>query len=242
MKQFKSAVSLFISASLLSSTSFAHAPSKDDAISTPLSYNWSGLYAGLNAGIVKNTLTITDNQATTFYATIQQVPNPKPTGGFQVGYRRQLNLTQASGVFGLEFSADFVNAKSKKEYGSPYALYQLNFESKLKELLLLQLIGGIAADRTLLFLAGGFSWSHNTGRVTNLADIPFFDSFNINKQILGTAVSAGVEYAFSENVSARIKVDYILPNSYSVCNDVGDDFEISNNIVQGTFGVNYRFG
>lgn len=240
MKLFKPVTSLFISASLLSSTALAHTLQKDEAIRD--AYNWTGLYVGLNAGIMKNTLNITDNQATSFNATIQQISNPKATGGFQAGYRRQLNMTHASGVYGLEFSAAFANAQSKKEYGSPYALYQLRSESKLKNLCLLQLMGGIGADRTLLFLAAGFSWTNISGKVTNLDGIPFFNSFSLDKKMLGTAVSGGFEYAFSEKISARIKVDYILPNSYSTSDELDDQFEISNNAIQGTLGINYRFG
>lgn len=240
MKQFKQITSLFISTSLLSSAIFAHALQKDDALS--VSYNWTGFYAGLNAGIMKHTMNMTDNQATTFSATIQQVSNPEFTGGFQAGYRRQLNMVQTSGVYGLEFSANFANSQSKKEYGSSYALYQLSSVNELNNLYLLQLIGGIAADRTLLFFGAGFSWTSISGKVTNLDGTPFFDSLSVTKTTLGAAISGGVEYAFSEKISARIKVEYILPNSYSTFDEVGDKFEISNDVVQGTFGVNYKFG
>lgn len=240
MRQFKLATSLFISASLLSPTTFAHALSKDEAIA--VAYNWTGFYAGLNAGIVRHTMNVTDDQAVTFSSTIQQVSNPAFTGGFQLGYRHQLDLTKISGVYGLELSANFSNNSFKHEYGSPFALYQLQSHHKLKNLVLLEFIGGIAADKTLLFVAAGLSWVNITGSTINMDGIPFFDSFSVNRKELGTAVGGGIEYAFSERISARFKVDVITPNSYNTQDNEGNNYQISNNIVEGTFGVNYKFG
>lgn len=248
MNRFKLATALLINVSLLSSVTIAHAAWKGETMpvsTTPL--NWTGFYAGLNVGAVKHTMNITDNRATTFFATIQQASNPDATGGLQVGYRRQLAMSQASGVYGLEFSANFSDATVTKDYGSPFALYQLQSKNKLKNVCLLQLIGGIAADRTFLFLAAGFSRSDITGRVTNMDGIPFFESFNVGKNAVGTALGGGIEYALSEKFSARFKVDVITPAVYSseassTIGNTGDTFQIANNIVQGTLGVNYKFG
>jgi len=241
MKRFKLAASIFVSISLLSSAAFAQAALKGEVMPAVAPYNWTGFYAGLNAGFVNHTMNITDTQAASFLATIQQVSNPRFTGGFQAGYRRQLDLTRVSGVYGLEFSADFSNAGFKKEYGSPFALYQLSSENELKDVCLLQLTGGIAADRTLLFLAAGLSWVNITGSTTNLDNIPFFNGFNVNTKELGTAVGGGIEYAYSDTISVRLKIDVITPNTDSSSDNTGNTYQISNNIVQGTLGVNYKF-
>jgi outer membrane immunogenic protein len=243
MKQFKLAASLFVSISLLSSAAFAQISFKDEAIPFAVTapHDWTGFYAGLNAGAVRHTLSITDNQATTFNATIQEVSNPQFTGGFQLGYRRQLDLTKASGIYGLEFSANFSNATFNKEYGSAFALYQLSAENTLLNVCLLQLVGGIAADKALLFLTAGLSWTNLSGSMSSQTSVPFFNSFNVDKKALGTTVGAGFEYAFNEKISARLKVDAVTPNTYTTYNNVGDAFQISNSIVQGTFGVNYQF-
>ena len=244
MKQFKQATSLFVSSSLLAFASVAHASLKDEIISARASvpYNWSGFYAGFNAGVVKHTMNVTDIQATTFNATIQEISNPNFSGGLQAGYRRQLDLTKAFGVYGLEFSTNFSSATFNQEYGSPYALYQLNAENELKNVYLLQLIGGIAADKALLFFAAGLSWTNITGSMTTTDGVPFSTSFNASKQAFGTAVGGGVEYAFTKTMSARLKLDVITPNAYLAFDDLGNDFQISNNIVQSTVGVNYKFG
>jgi outer membrane immunogenic protein len=244
MKQFKLAATIFVSASLLSSATFAHVSFKDEALSvaTNAPYNWTGFYAGLNAGIVKHTMNVTDNQAASFNSTIQEVTNPQFTGGFQFGYRRQVDMTRLSGVYGAEFSTNFSNAIFSQTYGSPFALYQLKATNTLKSICLLQLMGGIAADRTLIFLTGGLSWTNLAGNMTSENGAPFFNTFNTGKQALGTTIGGGAEYAFSERVSMRVKVDVVTPNAYTSSDNTGNTYQMSNNIVQATLGINYKFG
>lgn len=232
--------SALLSGSLLFSPLInAHELSKDGALEA---YNWTGFYAGANLGAVKHVMNITDTQATTFNATIEQVLNPKFVGGFQLGYRRQFVPAPASGILGLELSAIFTGASSNKVYGSPFALYQLRSHNKLKNIPLLQFIGGIAADRTYFFLAAGLAWTNISGSMTNTDGIPFFNGFSLGKKQLGTALGCGIEYAFNDKFSARFKVDAISSDAYSVLDNTGSSYQISNKIVLGTFGVNYRFG
>lgn len=241
MKQRQLAASLFITTILLAPSALACKPTAllmPCPCSTP--YNWTGYYAGLNAGVVKQTMNVTDVDATTFNATLQQATNPKFTGGFQFGYRRQLTPCQTSGVYGFEFSSNFSNATFSKQYGSPFALYRLNATYELKNVSLLQVIGGIAADRVLFFLSAGVSWVDISGSSTNLATIPFFKSFNVGKNVLGSTLGGGLEYAYDDATSFRFKLDVITPNVYSTHDDIGDTFQISNNIVQATLGVNFN--
>lgn len=241
MKQLKLAASLFVCTALCTSSAFAHISLKGEAMPASAAlYNWTGYYAGLNIGAVNHTMTITDIQAVAFNASIQQVSNPSITGGFQAGYRYQLDPTRTSGVFGVEFSANFSDASYSRQYGSPFAIYQINSENSLKNVCLLQLTGGIAADRTLLFLAAGVSWTNITGSNTNVDAIAFFHSFNVNNKALGTALGGGAEYAFNDKFSARLKLDVITPNTYSSTDDTGNSFQMASSVVQGTFAVNYK--
>jgi outer membrane immunogenic protein len=244
MKQFKLAASLFFTASLISSATLAHVSFKDEAlaVATHAPYNWTGFYAGLNAGIVKHTLNVTDNQGASFNSTIHEVTNPQFTGGFQFGYRKQVELSKLSGVFGAEFSADFANAIFTQTYGSPFGLYQLKATNTLKSVCLMQLMGGIAADKTLLFMSGGLSWMNIAGNFTSENGAPFFNTFNVGKQALGTTLGGGAEYAFNDRISMRFKVDVITPNVYSSSDNASNTYTMSNNIVQATLGINYKFG
>lgn len=242
MRPYRFAPILYLSICLFSNSIIASDTSKVDALPSinPQVYNWSGFYGGFNMGAVNHTMKITDTEATTFQATIEQVSNPQFSGGFQIGYRRQLDLTKTSGVFGAEFSTNFSDASFKKEYGSSFALYDLSTNNALKTLCLLQLVGGVAADKTFLFITAGLSWMNLTGQVTSLDGIPFFNSLNLNKNELGTSLGGGIEYAYSDKISARLKVDWITPNTYSTSDNLGDSFQISNSVVQALFGVNYK--
>lgn len=238
---FKLSFTLFISSVVLSSAALAHLSLKGEATADPkTTHHWTGYYGGFNAGLVNHTTNITDNQATTFNATLQQVTNPKITGGFQLGYRRQLDVARTSGLYGVEFSTNFANVEFSKNYGSPFALYHINSENKLQTVCLLQLMGGIAADRTLLFLAAGVAWAKIEGTITNLDSIGFFSSFNTGQNVWGTALGGGMEYALNDRLSARFKLDVITPNTYTVANGTGGNFQIANSIVEATFGLNYK--
>ncbi len=237
MKRYMS-IGAVLSCVLFSSAGSAQVLLKDEVnVST-----WSGLYAGLNIGVVRNALSMTDVDAVAFYATIKQALNPQLTGGVQVGYRKQLDSARVSGVYGLEFSANFMNAKFQEVYGSPFALYQLNAENALKNVLLLEAVGGISAGKTFLFLAAGISGVSVAGDITNLDTVPFFNGFSVKKSVFGTAVGGGVEYALSKQFSARFKVDLVMPNDYTSFDNIGNRFQISNQIVQGVLGINYQFG
>ncbi|MFZ2315262.1 MAG: outer membrane beta-barrel protein [Gammaproteobacteria bacterium] len=241
MKQSKLALSVLVSTLALSSSVYAQSLMKDEVMPVATAHNWTGFYTGLNVGAVNHTMNITDNQAASFFTTIEQVSNPKFTGGVQLGYRRQMDLAQVSGVYGAELSANFSNAQFNKQYGSPFALYQLNSENELQTVCLLELMGGIAADRTLLFVSAGLSWANISGSTTNQDSIAFFNGFNTDKNLFGTVLGAGIEYAFTDKISARFKVDVITPNTYTTYDNVDNSYGISNKIVQGTLGLNYKF-
>lgn len=216
--------------------------SKDAELSSvSAEHDWTGFYAGGNIGAFKNTMRVTDNQATTFYATVEEITNPQLTGGFQLGYRRQIEQSAIAGLYGLEFSANFSDGNFNQEYGSPYALYELNATNTLKNVYLLELLGGITIHQVLLFFGAGFSWTHISNTMTTLDGVPYFESFSFNKVPFGIALSGGIEYALTKALSARFKLDVITPNAYVVSSDSDNTFQISSSITQGLFGLNYTF-
>jgi outer membrane immunogenic protein len=238
MKKFVQNVSVLVTTAILSTSSFAALSLKGEL---PSAYNWTGFYIGLNAGTVNHTMNITDNQATSFNATIQETNNYVFTGGLQLGYRRQIDLSQVSGVYGIELSGNYANANFNQQYGSPFGFYLLNSSNTLHNVFLLQLIGGLAADRTLFFLAAGVGRASISGTTTNLDGVPFFNSYNMNSNKLGFAVGTGIEYALSNSFSVRFKIDAIIPDTYTTTDNVGNSFDISNTILQTTLGINYKF-
>lgn len=234
--------SLFCSTALLSTMASAVVDMKDKDLSPVSVHPWSGFYAGVNVGLIQHTLSITDNQAVTFNATIQQITNPSFSGGFQLGYRRQLNPSHIAPVLGLEFEMNFTDSSFNTLYGSPSALYQLNTHNKLSNVELVQLIGGVAVDQALFFLTAGLSISKVSGSMVNTDGAPFFESVNLDKTSAGGALGVGVEYALNEHFSARIKVDAIGANAYTAMDEMGNTYQIANHSILGTVGLNYQFG
>lgn len=220
--------------------SFAGTANKNQVVQ-PNGFTWSGVYAGINAGFFKNSLKITDVNAASFNATIEQNTNPNFSGGFQVGIRRQMSPSPTSGVLGLEFSANFQDHLSQMQYGSPFALYQLDSSYRVKSSYLLELIGGISAEKTLLFLAAGASFSTIRGQVINTDGLPFFRQFSLNKNAIGPVIGAGVEYACNNKLSIRAKIDMVYNNSYRTKDDTGNSYEVANQTMIASLGLNYKF-
>jgi hypothetical protein len=110
MKSFKLLTSFFFGISLASSPLLAHSYKGEVMPQICAPHNWTGFYAGINAGFVQQTMDITDTDATTFNATLVQQTNPRLTGGLQIGYRKQIDMTRTSAVYGAELSANFSDA------------------------------------------------------------------------------------------------------------------------------------
>lgn len=243
MKLFSTSITFVVGALLLPSITLAATSFKDQLFSAgPVSEcGWNGYYGGFNVGVVEQTMNVTDTNATTFQGTIQQDSDLKPSIGLQIGYRRQLDMSKMTGVYGAELSTNFSNTQFNKQYGSPTSTYQLNSKNSLYNVSLLELTGGITAEKTLLFIAAGLSWVDISGTTTNQSGVPFFNSFNVGKNQFGSALGGGIEYAYNNKISVRFKVDVVNPSNYSTTDNVGDSFELSNRIVQGTLGLNYKF-
>jgi hypothetical protein len=225
---------------LLSSPAFANFSFKGETTAMSSAYTWTGFYAGVNVGALNHTMYLTDTEATSFYATLQQVSNPALSGGLQFAYLRQLTQARVSSVYGASLSVDFSNATFQKNYGSPFALYQLDSKNSLNTLCLFQVLAGIAVEKTLMFLDAGLAWINITGSTTNLDSVVFFNSFSVSKSQFAPALGVGIQYVFTPKWSLSAKVDVIAPNSYTTSDNVGDTFQVANTIVQGTIGINYK--
>lgn len=231
---------LFAASLLTLSLSTYAAPSFKDEIAPTQIHHWTGFYAGINAGAVNHTLDLTDADAASFLATLRQESNPKWTAGLQAGYRHELDMNVLAGVYGLELNVNFANAAFEKQYGSDFALYTLHSSNQLKTTSTLELMAGLAADRLLLFLSGGVSYAHIDGTTRNLDSLAFFNKFSVRKNAFGTVLGGGLEYALTNQLSARFKIDVLTPTTYSTKDNVDNHYQVGNHIVQGTVGLNYQ--
>ena len=156
-------------------------------------FTWSGFYVGAQVGYgwTKDKFTVVTPAATPFELAPKGV-----RGGLHVGY----NWQTGAFVYGLEGDLEFANAR----------------DSETRQIILPVLVGsrlgtqgsvrvrlGYAFDRTLLYVTGGLAGASLKQSVRNGAAV----ATNSGTEY-GYTVGAGVEYAFTNNLSARIEYRY----------------------------------
>jgi outer membrane immunogenic protein len=230
--------------------------------STPMmqaAYNWTGFYVGLNGGGGMASADHLDPDGGVAINTrFQQAFG---TVGVQSGYNYQIG----SSVIGLEGDYNWVGLDKTKlvslgdNFNGPSTA---NF--KFSEFATLRARGGLALDRTLLYVTAGVAFAHiqNTdainafdfqGRPVTPSSIASEDKWKA-----GLAVGAGVEFALSQNWSVKGEYLYMMfpdsdapflnpPNGTRACSSFipGSLFNCRMNFTESAqlarLGVNYRW-
>jgi outer membrane immunogenic protein len=182
-----------------------------------------------------------------------------PLAGGQIGYNFQYGWT----VFGIEADASWTDIKgfgSNDPFVFPgaksgFGCLDLNggCTSKIEALGTITGRLGVAVDRVLFYGKGGAAWAHEKHTVrafdTQLPNDPSVNFSSTTSQTRwGWTAGAGIEYAFTNNLSAKIEYNYLdfgkdtiafdlpAPSGF----DVGGTLHQTLHVVKG--GLNYRFG
>jgi outer membrane immunogenic protein len=212
----------------------ADLPARPAAYKAPIaaSYNWTGIYLGVNGGwgwgnqdplnIITNRF---DNNSIGFSGGVF---------GGTVGAQIQAGHV----VIGLESDLDWANIKGSSNFiptiaGIPLGL--INATTKIDWVSTARARVGYAHENLLLYATGGLAVLGAKTTLTTLAGgtvcgAIFATCAGANKQI-GAALGAGVEYGFTPNLSAKFEYLYISAASL----DISHHSELR-------FGMNYRFG
>jgi outer membrane immunogenic protein len=205
-------------------------------------FSWSGFYIGGNIGGAWSHGDVTDSLFGLNFSNGNN--NGVFIGGGQVG----LNYQISNFVIGAE--ADFDWAANNNNNGNGVVVpgvgtFRVNSNNNWISTAAARF--GVAYEHWLFYGKAGGGWVGNTGfTVTNVGTGASFSSSN-NSTTTGWLVGGGVEWAFSNNWSAKIEYDFLglsgqTFNSTGVVL-AGDRFSTSNpNIQMVKFGVNYRFG
>ena len=177
-------------------------------------YNWTGLYVGANIGYGWGRDSA-GGATTTLNGLI---------GGGQIGYNWQMNNIvlgvetdfQGSGQRATATGAGFTVSERIRYFGTVRARL------------------GYAMDRFLPYITGGLAWG-----TTDYGNIYGVDTSSTN---WGWTIGAGVEYAFTNNWTAKIEYQYIdlEGSSYTIAPTLGSisaDTQLS--VVK--LGLNYKF-
>ncbi|MGO9770122.1 MAG: outer membrane protein [Roseiarcus sp.] len=170
-------------------------------------FTWTGFYIGVNGGYGIGSASSSDFG--------------NPSGGF-VGGTAGYNYQMGQLVLGVESDFDWADlTKSGINAAGPYS-------TTIDSLFTARARAGLALDRALLYVTGGYA-----GADTNL-NIPAFGSQSEWRS--GGVIGAGLEYAFTNNISA--KAEYLYAPLTSQTYDAQKS-NVDLSLIRA--GLNYKF-
>jgi outer membrane immunogenic protein len=172
-------------------------------------FSWTGFYAGLNAGYSFNRNSAVTVGTAGFIALAPAVPGSLRTGkdgftgGAQIGYNYQVGAA----VMGLETDLQYIDGKRGSAFTSA-ALGGLTTAASTDMSYLGTLrarLGFVAADRLMIYVTGGLAYGNpdNTASVVAVGPGALWGGSKDDVRF-GYAVGAGMEYALTNNWSAKL--------------------------------------
>jgi outer membrane immunogenic protein len=214
-------------------------------------FSWGGFYVGGNVGAhwgSDEVSTATDPLAAFVAARLDNAAgitiHPQGfAGGVQAGY----NWAGIGGVWGIEVDANWLGGTVSRALLVP-AVGTLSDSAQASFLSTFRMRWGIPYDRALFFVTAGFA-------IATLKTTDTFAQVGLPAQSVsgsatkaGLAAGGGIEYAFTDNWSARVEYLYIaLQNVQAMlpattpanADDIVITHKYSDSI--GRFALNYRF-
>jgi outer membrane immunogenic protein len=154
----------------------------------PPIFTWTGFYLGVNGGGGFASMNHNDG--------VFNGPSGG-LGGVTAGYNYQMNQF----VIGLEGDYDWGDISSRRTldpFGSFGKINMLEFATARARF-------GVAMDRALIYVTGGYAGGEVNSRLLDATTASFSSS---NAWENGYAVGAGIEYAFTPNISG--KAEYLF--------------------------------
>lgn len=193
-------------------------------------YNWTGFYGGIHGGYGWSNFSGNDPLAGS-----SDVQAKGWLGGVQLGYNYQINQF----VIGVE--GDFSWADVKHEESNPLGTGG-NASLKNDYFATAALRLGYAWDRTLLYAKGGAAWTRDKIDITD--GVGGFANGTFNRT--GWMLGAGLEYAFWNNLSAKVEYNYLHFGGITETLTTGGgltatpaDVSLKSHLVK--IGLNYKF-
>lgn len=219
----------------------APAPAYKAPVMVPPAFSWTGFYLGGNLGAGWQNGTLTDSFG---LFNFNSNNNATFVGGGQVGANYEFG---GNWVVGIEGDFDwFANNNNSVTFTGPAGTA---FSGSNNGRWLTTLTGrlGYAYDRVLFYGKGGAAWvGSNNLTLTNTAT-GASASFSNNNTNTGWTAGGGVEWAFTNNWTARVEYDFVGLNNQSLTVPAGfpaagDVITTHNrNVQMVTVGVNYLF-
>jgi outer membrane immunogenic protein len=206
-------------------------------------HNWSGFYAGLNAGGAFGTSNLSTNfvdingtprsafQPPVVATDSRALTSSGFTGGGQIGY----NYQSGQWVFGIEQSFEYFGLRgSRTDTGSEGGVASFSILKSVKTdwLLTVRPRVGYAFNNTLIYATGGLAATEVTSVYQFSDTLGATGVVNSSKAKAGWTVGAGAEQALAANWS--VKLEYLYADFGSV--SASAPF-VNNQIVNGGLGL-----
>jgi len=222
----RSTLAAILMASVATTAIAADLPSRKAApvpapVYVPPLFSWTGFYVGVNGGYGWSDFRGSGGNV---FA--------KPSGGLlggTVGYNYQIGQI----VVGVEDNLDWADMTNSRTLASG-----ISTKSRVDAFNTAFVRGGYAIDRALLFVEGGWSAGDIHNKLFDpLTGIALSQSGWRN----GWGLGGGIEYAFTNNVTAR--ADYVYSQLQSRTDFGGTPYAVKAglNVSQIRLGLNYKF-
>lgn len=191
----------------------------------PAAFDWTGFYAGVHLGGAWGDFgTDVWNDA---FGNAQAA-----IGGVQIGYNYQINQI----VLGVQTDFAYTNLTSGTSiiggYGANINMDWLGSTT---------LRAGYAIDTWLPYVKGGVAYGNTQGQLTAYNGAVTSD-WSTNKWASGWTLGAGLEKAFTKNVTGFAEYDYYdLGKAVYNYDDVGFGVDVKNTTNVVKVGLNYKF-
>ena len=215
-------------------------------------FRWTGIYAGIHVGGASGYVAETP---IAFLLPGAGVVAPLPASispsGWLAGGQIGANYQLESWVLGIEAQASWANltgstACTATGLTAGLVLGAGNCTSKIDSLGTAAARLGMAFDRLLLYGKGGAAWTNDNYQVLVAAALrPLL--FSSNQTRWGWVVGLGVEYAFTDNWTAKLEYNYMDLGNYALnFNEATTSVYLNSNVRERVnlvkVGVNYRIG
>lgn len=188
----------------------------------PPIFTWTGFYLGLNGG----------GGWGSFHGSGQVGNFPNPSGGLggvTAGYNYQIGQF----VTGIEADWDWGDISARKTL-DPLGSFT---KDRLSDLVTVRGRLGMAFDRALIYVTGGYAGGEVSTGLFNAAGPLYFTQHDFQS---GFAVGGGLEYAFTQNISAKAEYMFASLGNRSYYNpQFVSKMGLDVSLIRG--GINYRF-
>lgn len=217
---------LLAAASVLALTAAASAadltmePAPMAPVIAPAAFDWSGFYVGVHGGGAWGDFS-TNIWENAFG------DSSSALGGVQAGFNYQINQF----VLGAQTDIAYTNLKTGQDVIPGY----VGVNAELNWLGSTTVRAGYAIDTWLPYVKGGFAYGETKANVNSIF-------WSDSKWATGWTVGAGLEKAFTKNITAFAEYDYFDLGSaaYDISSSIGT-IELKNTTNVVKVGLNYKF-